>query len=80
MSNYGPKQYKLYDQTVNSKRKSRNTCEDTKEKCYSTKIGQLSAKQQASAEAKRDRDRNKRQPVKIYTPEEIEEYEQKKAA
>ena len=80
MSNYGPKGYGLYDSTVNQKRKSRNTCDETKEKCYSTKIGQLSMKDQAAKEAREQRKKNRKQPVKIYSPEEIEELMKKRAA
>ena len=71
MSNYG-KKYELYDPIVNLRRKSRNTNEDTKEKCYSTRIGQLSNKQQVTLDFKKYQKLNKKQPVKIYTKEEIQ--------
>ncbi len=73
MSNYIG--YKPED---NFRRKSNNTTDElgwgqnNNVKQYSTKPGQLSAKQQADAETKRQRALNRKQPVKRYTPEEIQ--------
>jgi hypothetical protein len=81
MSNYIG--YKLED---NLRRKATNTGEELESvgqnknvKAYSTKPGQLSMKAQASLENAKLKCLNKKQPVKIYTKEEIEALNKKKA-
>jgi hypothetical protein len=76
-SNYGPKDMGLYNPVDNIKRKKRNTGDEIKDiganknvKAYSTKPGQLSAKQQAALDFKNIK--AKSGPVKLYTKEEIE--------
>lgn len=76
-SGYGPKKAGLYNPVDNARRKARNTGDQTgiganvNTKAYSTKPGQLSARQQASAEAAKIKAMNRKQPVKRYSPEEI---------
>lgn len=76
-SNYGPKGGGQYSLADNIRRKARNTGESYGEgpnvnaKAYSTKPGQLSAKQSAAADAKKLGAMNRKQPVKTFTPEEI---------
>lgn len=76
-SNYGPKGGGQYSLADNIRRKARNTGESYGEgpnvnaKAYSTKPGQLSAKQSAAADAKKLGAMNRKQPVKIFSPEEI---------
>jgi hypothetical protein len=71
-SNYGPKGGGQYNPADNVKRKAKNLTDtvgagpNVNVKAYSSKPGQLSAKQQAAAEAKKLSG-----PVKQYTPEEI---------
>jgi hypothetical protein len=79
-SNYGPKGYGLYTSTDNIKRKAKNTGDEIADiggnknvKAYSSKPGQLSAKSQAKLEAARDKAKSAKNPVKIYTPEEVAE-------
>lgn len=75
MSNYGPKGYKLYDQTQNLERKSRRTSEiiecgpNSAVKPFSTKPGQLSARDQTNLEDKKYSRLNKKQPVRSYRDE-----------
>jgi hypothetical protein len=74
-SNYGPKGSGLYDPTANINRKARNITEsvgagpNTNVKSYSSRPGQLSAKQQAARDAKKTKKLSG--PVKQYTPVEI---------
>lgn len=81
MSNYGPKKMKLYNANDNAKRKARNTndqidCGQNRNvKAYSTKVGQLSAKAQATSQANYYKKLNKKQPVKVFTAEEIKALE-----
>lgn len=78
MSNYGPKKYKQYKLEDNLKRKSNNV--DTLEslgknnnvKCYSTKPGQLSSKEQADMINRNQRKLNKKQPVKHYNIKDVQ--------
>lgn len=71
MSNY--KGYKAED---NAKRKSNNTSDElgwgsnNNVKAYSSKPGQLSAKDEAAYKAKLMKKLNKSQPVKLFSPEE----------
>ena len=74
-SSYGPKGAGLYDPAASAKRKAKNVGEqagagpNVNVKSYSSKPGQLSAKQQATQEAKRTKKLSG--PVKQYTPEQI---------
>lgn len=74
-SNYGPKGAGLYDQTANARRKANNIGDvagagpNTNVKAYSSKPGQLSAKQQATAESRKTKKLSG--PVKQYTPAQI---------
>jgi len=77
-SNYGPKGAGLYSETDNIKRKANNIGESVDNagknvnvKSYSSKAGQLSAKASAALQAARDSAKNKAQPVKVATPEEV---------
>ena len=77
-SNYGPKDMDLYNPTDNIKRKANNIGDEIKDigknknvKAYSSKPGQLSAKQQTDANAKKYNKLNRQMPVKTFTPEEI---------
>ena len=82
-SNYGPKGGNQYTEADNAERKKNNTGDvvegigqNRNVKAYSTKAGQLSAKQSADRQARQDKKRNKKQPVKTYTPEEIVAYQE----
>jgi hypothetical protein len=82
-SNYGPKGGNQYTEADNAERKKNNTGDvvegigqNRNVKAYSTKTGQLSAKQSADKQAREDRKRNKKQPVKVFTPEEIAAYQE----
>lgn len=76
-SNYGPKGADLYDAKDNAKRKEKSSGEqidslgpNKRPKQYtSAKAG--TAQAQAAAQAKSDAEKNKKQPVKIGTPEEV---------
>jgi hypothetical protein len=74
-SGYGPKGMSQYNPVDNIKRKARNTGAETgigpnlNTKSYSTKPGQLTAQQQAAAEAKRAKQMSG--PVKRWSPEQI---------
>lgn len=74
-SNYGPKGAGQYSTPDNARRKAKNIGESAGEgtntniKAYSTKPGQLSAKQQASLEAKKAKALSG--PVKQYSPAQI---------
>lgn len=76
-SNYGPKGGGQYSLADNIRRKARNTGEsygegpNTNAKAYSTKPGQLSAKQAATVESKKLASMSRKNPVKTFTPEEI---------
>lgn len=76
-SNYGPKGAGLYNPADNIKRKMNNTGDvagngpNQNVKSYSSKPGQLSAKAQAALQQARDNNKNKQQPVKVYSKEEI---------
>lgn len=84
-SNYGPKGMSQYNPVDNIKRKANNTGDtagqgpNTNVKSYSSKPGQLSAKAQAALEAARMKEKNKQQPVKVYSKEEIEEMNRQRA-
>lgn len=77
-SNYGPKGTGQYSAVDNARRKANNTGDATgigpnvNAKAYSSKPGQMSAKQQASVSAQIQARANKKQPVKVLSPEEIE--------
>jgi hypothetical protein len=81
-SNYGPKGAGLYDPTVNIERKKNNTGDvvgegpNSNAKSYSTKPGQLSAKQQAEKMHSKKNIKANSGPVTkpTLTPEEIERY------
>lgn len=81
MSNYIG--YKLED---NARRKMNNTGDSTETGCnsnvksYSSKPGQLSAYQQADELTRKQQCLNKKQPVKVYTKEEIAQFEMKRTA
>ena len=81
-SNYGPKGTELYNQADNEKRKERNTGDVVGEgpnkqvKAYTTKTGQITAKEQADMLARQDKKKNKKQKVtslKDMSPEKQEE-------
>lgn len=84
-SNYGPKGMDQYNTVDNINRKANNVGDvagegpNTNVKAYSSKPGQLSAKAQAALEAARMKDKNKQQPVKVYSKEEIEDMNQQRA-
>ena len=75
-SNYGPKGGGQYSAADNARRKANNTGSkagfgsNTNEKSYSSKPGQQSAQQQASTLAAKQKELNRKQPVKIYSEEE----------
>lgn len=76
-SNYGPKGSGQYSAVDNARRKANNvepvmSGPNANSKAYSTKPGQLSAKASADLTARIQRQANKKQPVKQWTPEEIE--------
>lgn len=77
-SNYGPKGAGLYNPNDNARRKVNNTGEavgqgpNTNVKSFSTKPGQLSVKEQVNLTTRIQQAANKKQPVKQFTPEEIE--------
>ncbi len=77
-SNYGPKGAGLYNPTHNARRKANNTGDSVGQgpnvnvKSYSTKPGQLSVKEQVNLATRIQHAANKKQPVKQFTPEEIE--------
>lgn len=83
MSNYGPKKFKLYDDTANIDRKSNRTGDDLEcgpnstVKNYSSKPGQRSAKQQTNDESKKLAQINKKQEVKSYREDVSEEFPEK---
>jgi len=76
-SAYGPKKGGQYTAVDNAKRKANNTGDvvgagpNVNAKSYSSKPGQLSGKQSADLTARIQNKANKKQPVKVYTPEEI---------
>jgi len=77
MSNYGPKKAGLYNGPDNDRRKVSRTGDvvegagsNKAVRAYSTKPGQLSAKDSAAAEQKKVKQLSG--PVKVYTPEEKE--------
>ena len=75
-SGYGPKGGGQYTSTDNMKRKAKNLTEavpvgpNSNVKAYSSKPGQMSGKAQADLTARLQNAANKKQPVKIYSPEE----------
>jgi hypothetical protein len=77
-SNYGPKKGGQYSPVDNARRKANNLDPvegigpNTNTKAYSTKPGQMSGKAQADLSARIQAAANKKQPVKQWTPEEIE--------
>lgn len=81
-SNYGPKGAKLYNIADSARRKMSNTGEvtgigpNTNAKTY----GGFGGAKVASIEDARVKRLNRKQPVKTYTPEEIEEYKKRKVA
>jgi len=83
-SNYGPKKANLYNIADNVNRKINNVGDvagsgkNQNVKSFSSKPGQLSSKQQASLEAKKAKKLSG--PIKVFTPEEIEEYKKKRSA
>ena len=76
-SGYGPKKGGQYNPVDNAKRKANNMDPvegigpNTNAKSYSSKPGQLSGKQSADLTARIQNKANKKQPVKVFTPEEI---------
>lgn len=77
-SGYGPKGAGQYSLAENIRRKANNTGDavgagpNVNVKSYSSKPGQLSAKQAATVESKKLAIINRKQPVKLATPEEID--------
>lgn len=76
-SNYGPKGGGQYTPADNARRKSNNldpvgVGPNVNAKAYSTKPGQMSGKAQANLTARIQAAANKKQPVRRFTPEEIE--------
>lgn len=71
-SNYGPAAMKLYDQANNARRKSKRTGTSLESVGPNRAVQAVkpSAKLQAAHQARKDAKRNKKMPVKIYTPEE----------
>jgi len=82
MSNYGPKKAGLYHGPDNERRKVSRTGDqaavgpNSAVRSYSTKPGQLSAKDSAAAEQRKVKQLSG--PVKVYTPEEIKALEEKR--
>lgn len=80
-SPYGPKGAGLYSVTDNARRKMDRTSEDIgwgpNRAIHSTKP---TASQQASVEAREYKQKSKKNPVKIYSPEEIKAFEQSRLA
>lgn len=80
-SPYGPKGAGLYSVTDNARRKMDRTSEDIgwgpNKAVHSTKP---TAGQQATSEAKEYKLKSKKNPVKIYSPEEIKAFEQSRLA
>ena len=82
-SDYGPKGAGMYNPIDNIERKKTNVEKvpnlgpNKNAKQYSPS-NRGSAKQQADDEAKAYNKKNKKQPVKIYTPEELAEYKKQK--
>lgn len=80
-SNYGPKGAGLYNPADNAKRKANNVeslegvSGNRNVKEYSS--AGLSAKQSAATEASKYKKINRKQPVKVYTPEEIKVHQEK---
>lgn len=76
-SGYGPKGAGQYSMADNIRRKANNTGDavgagpNVNVKSYSSKPGQLSAKQSAAVEAKKLASINRKQPVKVASAEEI---------
>ncbi|NDE91661.1 MAG: hypothetical protein EB059_11115 [Alphaproteobacteria bacterium] len=78
--------YRGYNIADNVRRKAGNVGDEAQSggknvnvKAYSSKPGQLSARQQADLEAKRARKMSSKSPVKVYTPEEVEQYKKRAA-
>lgn len=77
-SGYGPKGAGQYSAVDNARRKANNTGDavgvgpNVNAKSFSSKPGQMSAKQQASVSAQIQARANKKMPVKTLSPEEIE--------
>lgn len=75
-SNYGPKEYKMYDPKDNVQRKQTRTGEVHEDIGQNKAVQQYTsatmgtAKDQATAEAREAKEKNKKQPVKVYTEEE----------
>ena len=80
-SNYGPKGYKAYTVADNVNRKMNNTgdvVEGGGKNVNAKAYGGFGGKKIADLEAKKIAAKNKKQPVKIYTPEEIAQYNKNK--
>lgn len=79
-SNYGPKDLDLYDTTANQKRKETRTGEEVEAAGKNkgvrqyTSAAQGTAKEQATNQAKVDAVKSKKQPIKVYTPEELKTF------
>lgn len=74
-SGYGPKKAGLYNPADNARRKSNNLDPvgfgpNVNAKAFSSKPGQMSAKASAALTARIQNKANKKQPVKVYSPEE----------
>lgn len=79
-SNYGPKRMRLYNEADNAKRKQNNA--DSIEDLGSmgrVKVYGAADPRRAQREASRLRRLNRKQPVKVYTQEEIEAFKEKRA-
>jgi hypothetical protein len=85
-SDYGKfKGGSAYSAADNARRKAANTGEvaegsgkNVNVKAYSSKTGQLSAKQSAAVESQKYKQMNRKQPVKTFSPEEIEAVNQQR--
>lgn len=80
-SNYGPKGANLYNVADNAKRKQKNTetVPDVGANKNIKDYGGFGGSKVASIQDAKIRKLNRKQPVKQYTPEEIEEYKRKKS-
>lgn len=70
-SNYGPAAMKLYDQANNARRKSKRTSTNLQSVGPNSAVQSTkpTSNQQADSQAKADMKRNKKMPIKTYTPE-----------
>lgn len=76
-SNYGPKGAKLYNIADNARRKANNVGAERVGNQSTKEYGGFGGSKVASLEDARIKRMNRKQPVKTYTPEEIEAYKKK---